>query len=319
MAFSLTNDVEIIEVAPGRKFSVGVLQRLLPDPETMFFFAKAFDLDYLAVSKLTRELFKGSSLIDELTRGDHSTELQDYMLDLASYIPTHLQPEEVSVTFGGSNPPKGEILPQLWESLQLEVAQSIKDVAAKLESTLEVLARSQQGHMVFGHMAKVNARRPGRLGTYGPRIDHPKTGENLVVFDVSGSMTPHTVQMLADDVVSLSYKANAHLAIVSNNCFYWAPGTYSTRDVLEKAEYRGTHYDQLIDLFQRDWTTVTTIADYDSYHDARTAFRTLAKGRVGEVLDISLVNKPTFLAECIGQVADKVTPLLIGTGQRPLR
>jgi hypothetical protein len=31
------------------------------------------------------------------------------------------------------------------------------------------------------------------------------------------------------------------------------------------------------------------------------------------VLDISLVNKPTFLAQCVGQLAADVQPLLIGS------
>ena len=320
MSTSLLNDLNLFEVSPGKKFSKGVLRRLLPDTETMFFFAKAYALDYNQVSALTRMLFGERSLIDELTRGDHSTELQDYVLDLANYIPEHRKPETISPTFGDEIIPEGEILPQLWESLQITVAESIADVAKKLEGTLEVLARSQQGRMVFSHMAKVNARRPrGPLGSFGPRVVHPAWGENLVILDVSGSMTSHTVQTIADDVVALSYKANAHFAIVSNSCFYWAPGTYSTKDILNKAEYGSTHYDQLVQLFNRDWTTVTTIADYDSYKDSKAVFRQHATGRVGEVLDISLVNRPTYLAECIGVVADKVTPLLIGTGVNPTR
>ena len=33
------------------------------------------------------------------------------------------------------------------------------------------------------------------------------------------------------------------------------------------------------------------------------------------MLDISLVNRPSFLAECVGLLANKVTPILIGNSQ----
>jgi hypothetical protein len=32
------------------------------------------------------------------------------------------------------------------------------------------------------------------------------------------------------------------------------------------------------------------------------------------VLDLSLVQRPTFLAECVGQRADDVRPLMLGSG-----
>ena len=41
-----------------------------------------------------------------------------------------------------------------------------------------------------------------------------------------------------------------------------------------------------------------------------TAFARV-KGRVHEVFDISLVNRPTYLSEVIGSIATKVTPVLI--------
>ena len=82
-------------------------------------------------------------------------------------------------------------------------------------------------------------------------------------------------------------------------------------DVLAKAEYWGTHYEQLVPLFEKDWGTVVTIADYDSAPYAKQALSGCV-GKVGTVLDISLVNRPTFLAECVGQLADEVKPLLVG-------
>ena len=136
----------------------------------------------------------------------------------------------------------------------------------------------------------------------------------LVILDVSGSMSEGTIRTIVDDVVALSWKANAHLAIVSNDTFLWEPGSYDSDAVLAKAQYGGTHYETLAPLFDnRSWGTVVTIADYDSAYDAR---RVIAQtnGHVGTVLDISLVEQPTFLGECISTIAQNVKPLLVSTG-----
>ena len=56
-----------------------------------------------------------------------------------------------------------------------------------------------------------------------------------------------------------------------------------------------------------------TIADYDSSLGAKQVLASRS-GRIGTVLDISLVGKPTFLSECVGQLADEVKPLLVAQG-----
>ena len=64
---------------------------------------------------------------------------------------------------------------------------------------------------------------------------------------------------------------------------------------------------------------MVTIADYDSAMSSYDAIKKTATGKVGTVLDISLVNRPTFLAECVGQLADEVRPLLVANTRRVLR
>ena len=166
--------------------------------------------------------------------------------------------------------------------------------------------------MLFASMAKINRLRP-TVGVYGAHIRHAPVPEVLVVLDVSGSMTEETIEAIIGDVVAMSYNANASLAVVSNSAFLWAPGGYSVKAVLAKAEYGGTHYEQLKPLFDQSWGTVITIADYDS---SPSAMKTLAncKGHIGQVLDISLVSRTTFLAECVGQLADEVRPLMLAQG-----
>ena len=300
-----SNDMTLFEVKPDIYLSAGTLRRHLPTVELALFFAKVYQLDYTKLGQLLRMLFN-IPVVQALTEGSHSVELQDYLVET---VPTEILAEMQQFT---SEPmPSSEVLVQLWKSLEVEVAKSIQEVANKLAGTLHLLP-SKEGDMLFASMAKINRLRP-TVGVYGAHIRHAPVPEVLVVLDVSGSMTEETIEAIIGDVVAMSYNANASLAVVSNSAFLWAPGGYSVKDVLAKAEYGGTHYEQLKPLFDQSWGTVITIADYDS---SPSAMKTLAncKGHIGQVLDISLVSRTTFLAECVGQLADEVRPLMLAQG-----
>ena len=302
---SSSNDMTLFEVKPDIYLSAGTLRRHLPTVELALFFAKVYQLDYTKLGQLLRMLFN-TPVVQALTEGSHSVELQDFLVET---VPTEILAEMQQFT---SEPmPSSEVLVQLWKSLEVEVAKSIQEVANKLAGTLHLLP-SKEGDMLFASMAKINRLRP-TVGVYGAHIRHAPVPEVLVVLDVSGSMTEETIEAIIGDVVAMSYNANASLAVVSNSAFLWAPGGYSVKDVLAKAEYGGTHYEQLKPLFDQSWGTVITIADYDS---SPSAMKTLAncKGHIGQVLDISLVSRTTFLAECVGQLADEVRPLMLAQG-----
>lgn len=307
----LSASLKVIELKPGLKFSQQTLRDLIPDVETALFFGKVYELDAKQLGGLLSNALGHSSVVAALTSGDHSTELQSYVLDLTAQIP---QVNKGDVSFDPTVP-KGEVLPELWKAMQVEVAKSIKAVAAKLHATVEAMP-GKQGQMLFRTMAQMNKRRP-TIGVHSAHIHHAPQKKNLIVFDVSGSVSENTVRVLVDDVVALSYMADASFAIVSDTCTFWEPGTYSTQDVLDKAEYSGTHYETLAPLLDRDWGTVVSIADYDSGWDARAACAN-GKGSIDELLDVSLVNRPTFMAECLGQKAASVRPLLIGNNRHVL-
>ena len=300
-----SNDMTLFEVKPDIYLSAGTLRRHLPTVELALFFAKVYQLDYTKLGQLLRMLFN-TPVVQALTEGSHSVELQDYLVET---VPTEILAEMQQFT---SEPmPSSEVLVQLWKSLEVEVAKSIQEVANKLAGTLHLLP-SKEGDMLFASMAKINRLRP-TVGVYGAHIRHAPVPEVLVVLDVSGSMTEETIEAIIGDVVAMSYNANASLAVVSNSAFLWAPGGYSVKDVLAKAEYGGTHYEQLKPLFDQSWGTVITIADYDSSPSAKKALAN-CKGHIGQVLDISLVSRTTFLAECVGQLADEVRPLMLAQG-----
>lgn len=304
---TLSESTSLFEVAPEKYISVAQLKAWLPDVETALFFAKVFKLDYRKLGSLLTTVCN-SSVLEVLQAGDHSTELQDY---LVSTVPQQVWPQETEVFSEDAVPPKGEILPELWEDAQVVIAKSIQEVADKVGSALTKLP-SKEGHMVFQQLAAMNKLRP-TIGDYRAQIQHQAVPNVLVILDDSGSMTQETIEAIIEDVVALSWKANAHLALVSNTARHWEPGSYSVDNVLRTAEYGGTQYETLAPLFHQDWGTVITIADYDSSYAAKQALAGCT-GRIGKVLDISLVGKPTFLCECVGQLADEVQPLLIARG-----
>jgi hypothetical protein len=300
----LRDSLTLFEIAPGKKASMQTLAHLLTDVETTLFFGKAYKMPADRLSKLLYHLFR-TPLLSAIQEGGHSEELQDYIVDI---VPNIL--EMVPNAFVQA-PPRAELTDALWESIDVTIAKSIQDVADNLGDVLDSLP-GKQGQMVFRTLHTMNKRRP-TIGDYKAQIQHAPVPNQLVIFDVSGSMSEYTVRAIAPEVVALSWKANATLAIVSDTCRVWDPGTFTVDDVLREAEYMGTHYETLTPLMKRDWGTVITIADYDSSQDAKSHLRDNAFGKIGQVLDLSLVNRPTYLAECVGQFADKVTPLLVGS------
>lgn len=304
----LAASLKLFEFAPGKKVSVRTLRTLLPDIETALFFAKVYQLDYHKLSDLIRELFDTSVIAALLKEGGrHSHDLQSYVVDT---VPDQTLAGQ-AVSFDADKQPNvdTEILGQIWESVGVQVADAISQVAVKLGGVLDHLP-SKYGTMVFSTMNKLNVQR-NSIGRFDPAIMHRHDNRNLVIFDVSGSMSQNTVRTIVDEVVGLAYKANAALAIVSSNAYFWEAGTFDSAAVLNSAEYGMTNYEQLVPVLNRTWDTVITVADYDSSYSAKQAIAGCT-GRVGTLLDLSLVDCPTFLAECVGQLAAEVKPILVG-------
>lgn len=301
----MTVNLSIVELRTDLRFPKSMLKTMLPDVETALFFGQIYRLNAYELGILLSALFN-SPVISALTAegGMHSDQLQDYLVDIG--YQAEIQSGEILL---GEKQPMGEILPELWEANKVEIAKSIQQVADKLKDVVTKLP-GKHGEMVFRSMQVMNAKRP-TIGDHRAHIHHQPAKPNLVILDVSGSMSENTIETIVEDVVALSWEADAHLAIVSNTCTHWVPGEYTVEAVLNAAEYGGTHYEELVPLFEdQDWGVVVTIADYDSSRGAKSALGGM-NGHIDTVLDISLVSCPTFLAECVGQLADVTKPLLI--------
>jgi hypothetical protein len=304
-------DNTLVEVKPGFRFALTTLKMLLPDVETALFFGKTYKLDAAQLGNLLWQVHGHHDVLQALTRESdyHSHELQDYLVEIGYQY----QIESGEVVLGEAEP-KGEILPELWKSFEIDIAASIQEVAEKVKNVVHSMP-GKEGQMLFKSMMVLNSKRP-IIGDHKAYVHHAPKPDNLIIFDVSGSMSETTVQTLVDDVVALSFMANAWLVIVSNTATVWEPGSYTTTAVLEAAEYQGTHYETLAPLLNRDWGVVVTIADYDSSWSAREEIKKECTGKIELLLDISLVSRPTFLSEVVGQLATEVRPLLVAADDR---
>lgn len=306
-------DLVIVDLRQDLKFQLTMLKSMLPDVETALFFAQVYRLSANELGTLLKALFN-TPVITALTAegGMHSDMLQDYLVDIG-YQP-YIQAGDLVF---GEVQPEGEVLPQLWDAMKIEIATSIQQVADKLKDVVAKLP-GKHGQLVFRSMQIMNAKRP-IIGDHKAQVHHEPAPPNLVILDVSGSMSQSTVEQIVEDVVALSWEADAHLAIVSNTCTHWLPGEFSVEAVLQAAEYGGTHYETLAPLFEdTDWGVVVTIADYDSSFDAKRVIAA-ENGSIEQVLDVSLVDQPTFLAEVVGQLAHEVKPLMMAASYYGLR
>lgn len=302
----LRDKLNLIELRPGLRFSAFALKAALPDIETALFFAKLYELNVSQLARLLQVCFGNIGVVDAITSDDgiHSHELQDYIVEMGYEFLI----KDGSIRFDDAVVPEGQLLPLIWEQLEVDVAKSIKEVAEKLVDVVGHMP-GKNGEMVFQSLMAVNAKRPV-IGDYKARVHHAPAPDNLVILDCSGSMSESTIATIIEDVVALSYTANAHLAIVSNTTTTWTPGSYDVDHVLAEAEYAGTHYETLTQLLDNHWGVVVCIADYDSSLSAKEAIAR-CRGHIDLALDISLVNSPTFLVECVGQLATEVKPLLV--------
>jgi hypothetical protein len=304
---------ELITLTPTKKMPLQVLKRLLPDIQTALFFAKVYKLEAENLTTLIARLFR-MDLIEAFTSEGHlhSNELQEYLIDT---VPEVIH--QAKATFGKvEKVPDTVLLGELWEAAEVEVAKSIQDVATKLEGVLHAMPGTQ-GETIFKHLRELNVQRNQLGASFKMGFKHKTSASNLVILDVSGSMTAETIRKIASEVVGLAIKADAELAIVSNTTFHWKAGEATVDSVLNAAEFGGTRYETLAPLFDRNYGTVVTIADYDSAVDARACIAS-QPGRIGKLLDISLVNRPTYLGECVGQLAAEVKPLMIGSSRHVL-
>lgn len=288
-------------------FTEKFLRQNIKKFELAVFFADLYKLTNRQFSDLLDICGLDRTVWDALVEGGHSTELQDYELDLDEEF-------DITVLQGtGQVAVKDDVaLVALFEAAAVVIADSIQEVADALGNKLGSLPVGE-AQMMFSALHSFNVKR-NSIGDFKAGIyrDRSKAKSKvLVILDDSGSVTPDTIEAIADDVVQLSYSVNASLAMVSSTTRYFQAGTFNTQDVLAVAEYGGTQYETLAQVLSEDWDEVITIADYDSSPYAKRSLAANASCRIKKIWDIGLDNQSSYLAECLSQFAESVSPIVI--------
>ena len=303
---------DFLHVSDTLAIDLVALKEAVPDIETAVFFAAALDLSLHDTSCMLERLFPHESVVRFFTEGDHSTTLQQYIVD-PQYVPgVHDMP--VSQYVG--QPPQSVLLTHLLDYATTPVGSSIAEVASSIGTILSKFPH-KAGNMSLRHLANFNHRR-NQVGSFSATIQHQPEERNLVILDDSGSMGPQLIQAIADEVVALSYSINATLVLVSNTARRWAPGAFTTASVLEHTQFGGTYYEELQPVLNESWDRVVTIADFDSSGSAADYLRRKAKGSIGTIYDVSLVNRPTFLSIALNHLASKRHQIFLANSYSPI-
>lgn len=302
------SDLELIEVKPGSVYQISLLRKILKSPKWVIRFGALKQLDAVQLAALLRLLFPDSDLVSAILSegGRHSGHLQSYIVALG--YENLAYNAEVVPDGTDESAEDDEVLAELVERFETKVAAGLEDVLNELDDVL-IHMPGKQGRMEIKRVMKLD-RRMRKIGVAETVISHANKRENLVVFDDSGSMGEDTVLRIAAAVKNMANMANAHLVLVSNTARHWNPGEFNVSGIKAAAEYGGTHYETLAPYMERQWGTVVTIADWDSSWGAKEALAR-CKGSIELLLDISLVARPTFLAECLEPLAREVRPLLV--------
>lgn len=293
------------------RWPVDVLRKTLKDPVWAVRFGALQQLDAYEMGGLLRMLFPGVTVIQALTMegGEHSATLQSYAVALGYDT---LVFDAVVGNHGPDPEPERDdlVLAELAKEFEVVVAKDLDQLNFTLANTMMHMP-GKQGRMEIKAQRKVDRRNRKKVGFMQARITHPRHAENAVFVDDSGSVGEKTLTAVAHAVKAMAVKANAHLVLVSNTVRHFKPGEYTVASILANAEYMGTHYETLVPLMNRHWGKVITIADFDSSWGAKEALSTCT-GSIDTLLDISYVDRPTFLAECLDHLARESRPLMVG-------
>lgn len=307
------SSLELIQIKPGCVWQVDQLRRILKSPKWVVRFGALKQLDAAQLGTLLRLLFPDSDLVSALSMetGTHSGHLQSYIVSLG-YENLLFDGTKFYEDDPFENDRDTTLLAELVEKFEVKVADDLSDVLDTLDDSLQHMP-GKQGRLEIKSLMKADRRNRKKLGVAEIGVSHRHQRENLVIFDDSASMGRNTCTRIAGAVKRLTMQANAHLVLVSNTARHWRPGEFTTAAVDLEGEFGGTHYETLAPLMDQHWGVVVTIADYDSSWSAKEVLKERS-GSIDTLLDISLVDRPTYLAECLNPLAREVRPLLIAKG-----
>lgn len=330
-----TNDTRVIDpylivkVAdnPEKFVAASTLGGFIRTPKQAMFLVKLLGDEIIDKAACLGRIFNAlnlGSVADAISAGGHSTELQTWLEEAGLAIPV---PDEETVVDDGAGPQDFDAdddldtLVDLVNTALVKLPASLKELSDGL--FLEVLSKQPTGqaHYVLDHVMQVS--KFGQIGTVKTQLEYEVDTNAVLVVDCSGSMGMALGQAIAEPVVRLANDLKCDLILVSTNAVKFPAGTFTVDTVLDNWQNGWTYYNQLIPFFRditQSYDAIVTIADYDSHaeHKSQIARECAARAQVLYDINVQYTTdydgniRTSFLAECLGQLADRVVPVFVG-------
>ncbi len=264
------------------------------------------------------------SVADAISAGGHSSTLQTWLEEEGLVIPV---PDDELVIDEGYTLDEAEpdedldTLLTLVNTALVKLPTSIRELGEGL--FLEVLSKQPSGQASYALDHVMQVSKFGQVCTVKTQMEYEVDTTAVVVADCSGSMGIALGRAIAEPIVRLADSLKCDLILVSTTAVRFPAGTFSVETVIDNWQNGWTYYNQLIPCFKdisQSYDVVVTIADYDSHAEHKREILAKCGARAQVLYDINVQYtedadgniKTSFLAECLGQLADRVVPVFVG-------
>ena len=261
---------------------------------------------------------------DAISAGGHSSTLQTWLEEEGLTIP--VLDDEVVVDEGKDqqdfeDDTDLDTLLDLVNNALVKLPESIRALGEGL--FLEVLSKQPAGQASYTLDHVMQVSKFGQIGTVKTQMEYEQDTNAVVVADCSGSMGLALGRAIAEPIVRLANSLKCDLILVSSEAKRFPAGTFDVQTILDNWQNGWTFYNQLIPHFRditQSYDVIVTIADYDSHIEHLREINSKCAARAQVLYDINVQYtededgnvKTSFLAECLGQLADRVVPVFVG-------
>lgn len=331
----VTNDREIdpyliVKIAdkPEKFIGAAILASFVKTPKDAMFLVKMLGDQVENPAATLGRVFQALDLgtvADYIAAGGHSATLQQWWDDIGISIPV---PDEEEVIDDGAvqdvfdeDDYDVQTLYDMVNTSLVKLPQSIRELGDGL--FIEVLSKLPAGDAYYTLDHVMQLSKFGTYGTMKEQIEYEQDTVACVVLDDSGSMGRPLGQAIVGAAVNLADSLKCDLILVSSYAYRFPAGTFNTDSVMARWENGWTFYNQLIPYFRdisQSYDVVVTIADYDSVPSHKEQILRACSARIQVLYDICVQYtedgngniRTSYLAECLGQLADRVVPVFVG-------
>ena len=319
--------IKLTDTEPVKYIGANILAEIITKPKQVMFLVKALGDQVINPAETIGRLFRALDLgtvANYLAEGGHSTELQDWWdaNGIVFPVPEHeavITADEAAVIEDEEG--DADTLLDLVNTSLVKLPTTITELADGV--FVDVLSKqpSGQANYVMDYLMQVS--KFGQIGTVKTGLEYQADTKAAIVLDCSGNMGRKLGEAIAESVVKLADTLKCDLILVSSTAVRLPAGTFGVKTVLANWQNQLTLYNQLIPHFRdisQSYDVVITIADYDSISSHKSQIMQECNARIQQVYDVCVEHtldsngnlRTSFLAECLGQLADNVIPVFVG-------